>query len=787
MYEPIDVGQSAIDQEYSHNDASPFLSKTFTPSQKDANIEEFDFDFPPGFFDEIVNDETPPPDLDGIDDFLNDLINGKNEPGSTEIVATAACADDNNQKASNSWNYVEPCAPLPLPLPPANADENIKLPTMTQPQLSASVPVPVPVPLTKAKKKLTKCLKTIEMKVEKKERKPKIAKNPVRKTAIIKKIDKQVNDTTKLSEVTKVYSRNWMSTKQLPSAMVQEMDVGEKLLSLVQQQDTHRPLDLLKKLTNLDISKANGTLMRKILAKSNPISTSPMKIEQKEELTSEAIETERQINKEKVPALNPIQPHAEIVNGDGPVVDPKAKQFCDERSDGNPLPSNRPTALPDLATIFGFSNFGNISYENNVFGTGACDEEAFGQAIDMSKVLEDELEIIPIEVGEDDCTYETDSLSPFADVDLFGGAALTTEVDAPIVAEVEMPVHFLEASPLDVKVETQISEPLPVDTPSIQKKKPIRRKAKTTNASSNLQNATKPLVAVGGPTTKVKRPRKKKIDTSENCDGNIDANLNANAVVNATVMIALPKLKPIKKPRTKKASTATVVQKEENDENLAGFSVNELQESVAKAAHKTTKKPRKPKTKPAASKTTADVNNATDVSMAIETAHEITIISKATKRSRKKNVSIIETATPDENGVNIPSKDSPNPVKTVKRPRKSKVATNASSIAIDDENKQSFATAAEVEAKPIAKKSRKKKMKLSAEANSSECNETPEPPKPPTKPRKRKIDETANFDDANTNKITKKLQELAIEAATENVCGLSTQAADASTTATKSI
>lgn len=752
LYEPVDTEQSTASTivepsnlwsettQQNDNANSAFLAKTFTPSQSNENIEEFDFDF--GFLDNIANDEPlrlqsavvavnetcAQPDEDSIDDFLNDLIHGKIENTSPEKVATANHLENNNEITLNQFNFVEPCVQSLSSAPPLTASIGEK--KMPSP--------PATVQLTKAKHKLSKCLATIAKKVEKKEKKPRRTKNPMptEKTSTEKMEDSvlAMDISTKLGEVTKVYSRNLVSKKRLPSfeAAAHGMDVGKKLLSLVQQQNMHKPLDLLQQLKSLDMSKANVPLVRRVITKSNSTPSIPAKTE-------------------------PNQIASNVVFGQTPI-----KQETPVKS-----------VEQDLTKLLGLHDFGSISYENQ-------DEPPFGQPLDFDSIVEEEVEIIPIEVGEDDCTYEIETYAMSnSELDLFGCSSLSAELVASVVGDSNSPAPTQNTS-VDTNIEA------PADTAEVdatpKNNKTAKKKEKAATTKSKLPNC-QTNVAVASSKVQIKRPRKKKVEVLENDNGGV----NANSVENST---ASPKsAKPVRKPRKQKVTVSKVG----SDENLAGFSLNELQESVTNAALKAMKKPRKRSVKRNPG-TLDDAPSTNVVSIANENAQEPKVVSEATKQQRKKKTSSDHTEIPNDTKkpLNI-RKTAP---KTVKRPRKSKAATPDASIecivsnTIADASTQPDATVSEV--KPT--KSRKKKTAPSERLSSADSSQRSslvksiDTKKQPKKPRKRKIAETSDADATVTLPPAKKSRKTETLGAAEIVCGIATETAIASNTAdTKSI
>lgn len=794
LYEPIDTEQSTSStivepstlwqntSQQNENANSAFLARTFTPSQTNENIEEFDFDF--GFLDNIANDEPlrlqptvaavnetcAPPDDDGIDDFLNDLIHGKVENKFPDKVATAAHLENNNEISLNQFSFVEPCVQS---LPPvrsliANVEKK-KLP-----------PPPATVQLTKAKQKLSKCLATIAKKEEKKEKKPRRTKNPAptKKTSTGKMEDNVLgmDISTKLGEVTKVYSRHLVSKKRLPSfeAAANEMDVGKKLLSLVQQQDVHKPLDLLQQLKSLEMSKANAPLVRRIITKSNVTPAISTKTEPNEIASNVAdgltsIKEEKQ-SKKLEPctfAERPAAVHKPTNHSGG--------TGCSERR--MPLTNG----LPDLTSLFGFNDFGSISYENQ-------DEPSFGRPLEFDQIVEEEVEIIPIEVDEDACTYEieTYAVSTVAELDLFGCSSLSGELDAPVVGDSHSLAQMQKISiDANTEVPAGVAE---VDAPS-KNKKPAKKKEKAATTKSKLPSDSQTPDAIVPSKAQVKRPTKKKIEKLKNSGGDVTANSDENATAN-------PKLvKPARKPKKMKVT----VSKEGIDENLAGFSLHELQESATNAALKAIKKPRKRNVKTAPG-TLVDAPSTNVASIADENSQALKVVSKAIKKPRKKQTSSDETTNEVTNDTKKPSNTQKAATKTVKRPRKSKAASPDASIecvaskTITDATAEPDATVAAV--KPIASKSRKKKIVPAERSLGANDIENPqlamsiEPKKqPPKKPRKRKIAETADADATVTpSPAKKKSRKTETDAAAEIIRGIATEAAIASNTEdTKSI
>lgn len=798
MYEPIEVdlqpittatisaGPSSTEwhDTFQQNDNvnAAFLAKTFTPSQNNENIEEFDFDF--GFLENIANDEPlkfhttttttasmndtigQPDDVD-IDDFLDNLIHGKSDTKftDTDTMVSTVPLENNNQISFGQFNFVEPrvlSSPLP-PLPPSPAPS--ALPSLSYPSASPIIvekkelePWAASAQLPKAKRKLSKCLKSIAMKTEKKEKKPKRTKNPVgAKKAIEFKMEEnplQFFDSTKLGEVTKVYSRNMVSTKKLPSfeSATNGMDVDKKLLSLVQQQDIQKPLDLLQQLKKLDMKKANAPLVRKIIAKSNAVPATPP-------LKSEPNVSDVVTPVKEEPPAKPAVPNVTAERGDA-VQNPNYPSFGFARR----MPTSN--GLPDLASSLGYDNFGSISYEP--------DEELFGQPLEIDQIVEEELEIIPIEVGEDDSMFEieAETISNVGDLDLFGCSSFATVVEATVVADTNALAHN-NFSP--IVATTEVAEVKTSATAAPKKiRKPYKRKEKVTATDS--QTTVFAVVPIRKP--QVKRPRKKKIETLENCDGNIVAN---TAIENATV--ALPKPKAARKPRKPKA----VVSKEISDENLAGFSLNELNESVANAAQKTAKKPRKRNVKATASETAIDAPSTNVINP------EAIVAAKAVKKPRKKKipsdkVTIIAT------GDTTAALDAPKAArKTVKRPRKNAKVTHVASTESCASQTSADVTTESDSAVCVAKpKARKKKISMAETPVSSDGIESQQstipmkpkkPPNPPKKPRKRKIADTLDVDTPaeSPTPANKKPCETATVSATETACETSMAAATDST------
>lgn len=806
LYEPNDTNQStssAIDESsslwpndshQSDNVNSAFLAKTFTPSQSNENIEEFDFDF--GFLENIASDEPLPLqtpiasmnetcgqlDDDGIDDFLNDLIHGKCENKlPPDTVATAVQTVNNNQISMKPFNFAEPH----VRSPPSVALPSLQSPmstTIEKKESSAALTAPPPklqltasMQRSETTQKLTKCLKTIASKVEKKEKKPRRTKNPVpttKKTVTTKtevKIENKalytVDEPTKLGEVTKVYSRNLVSTKKLPSFELtapKQMDVDERLLSLMQQQHIHKPLDLLQQLKSLDMSKANAPLVRKIIRKSNAIPTTSVKIEQKQ---SEPNVADVVSPDQEEASIKPIG--ASVGAERFGVVQKPSNPFGNKGFIARRMPPS--SDMRDLATLYGFDNFGSISYAN-------LEDESFSCSMEFDQIVEEEVEIIPIEVGEDDSTIET--VSNAGDLDLFGCSSLSTEFDLPNVGDSKSPTQ-INGTPAvaitEVSTETDVKPP----------KTNTKPRQKTETAANDSQTAD----AIGLPKTKVKRPRKNKIVTIENGTGNIDSSSSVNAVEN--VIATLPVAKPARKPRKTKA----IVSKVASDENLAGFSLNELQESVANAAQKKIKKPRKRNVKPAEKISVDGPSTIADSNANKIVQDPNPVASKTVKQPRKKEATSDKTIIEAPCGI-IDSTIAPKRAKKPRQPRNKvskhldatieSVASKMIADSIAHPSTQSFATVEPIviltQVKPIANKSRKKKIlekdpSVNAEhIEGQQFTGAIEPKKQSKRPCKRKIAETTN---ASQSPVNKKTREIESVAATEDVTQVSTVAAAA--------
>lgn len=717
--EPTSTVWNGASQENTENFNVAFLAKTFTPSQSNENIEEFDFDL--GFLDNIANDEPlklqttvstnntcGQPDDDGIDDFLNDLIHGNGDSNQTvaDTIATTVRTENNNQIEFDQFNFVEPRAQPMQPLTPL-ALAAIPTPPSTASPLPATVQNKGDsVQLTKAKRKLSKCLESIAMKAEKREKKPKQTKNPVpKKKAIaiaVEESSASPDEPTKLGEVTKVYSRSIVSTKRLPSfeSTATEMNVEQKLLTLVQQQDIHKPLDLLQRLKSLDIKRVNAPLVRKITAKSNAMPAPPPQNVQKEIVCNVVSLVKSESN--ALPFVTNVR--ADSCNPSERPIEP----FANRRYVGQ---RELPDGSPDLATFFGYNNFGNISYET--------DENAFGQQLDIDQIVEGEVEIIPVEVSEDGSIFglHPNIMSEVVEVDLFGCSSFATVMDDAPVADTNPSASIVAVAGVAVQREeptvvVQQEKPAEVVAAKAPKKKRAPPKKKELVANATADMPIEPLLdgaVVPAKSPHVKRPRKKKSQILENGDGHDAANVMDES---ATKILATPKA--VRKPKKKKA----VVSTETSDENLAGFSLNELNESVANAAQKKVKKPRKRPVKVDASETsltisdaveigpesaappkaakkprkrpvktvplemTINVSSSTDISDCVGHSRESTVVAKAVKKPRKRPIKVIPLATLlDADAPNtsaIPDSVETDPgstapvTKAVKKPRKKK-------------------------------------------------------------------------------------------------------------------
>lgn len=200
-------------------------------------------------------------DVNSLNDMLDDLINDKSGQMVDDKQMSVKCLKDDKRKLEvfeKSMAVHEPPAALPLPTPPRTIDLD------KEERIGEKKYVEVPRP------KLTKCFKHIEQKIHVKEEK---LNDDEQSGELVPKVEvmaikKERPARMRKRSQTKDGKKMIMPVLRKSPAKVGTVD--STLMSLIKQKGRFRPMAILEQLDMMDISKASGQALERLVRSNRP-------------------------------------------------------------------------------------------------------------------------------------------------------------------------------------------------------------------------------------------------------------------------------------------------------------------------------------------------------------------------------------------------------------------------------------------------------------------------------------------------------------------------------------